>query len=165
MRLMDAGPRLQEALYAISALKEKWGALVVHLPHTLFFNAKTAEPFLDQLRSLYSGTLLWEPQNQSWCSDKAIDLLNQYKVDKVHADPEVCVIGPDITLSENNNYYRLHGKPKLYESKYSTDYLSELADKIKTTSPTPYWLIFNNMVDGNAFDNAHELQKLLSKTL
>lgn len=162
-RLTETGDRLKTVLKDIAELGPKWGALLVQLPPSLFFEAKIAEPFLEDLRKFYSGVVLWEPRNQSWCSEKAIELLTKYHISKVHADPEPCVIADEIQyLIEDEHYYRLHGAPQLYRSKYDTDFIHRLADDIKSIEDKSSWVIFDNTELGYAIDNALELKKLLA---
>ena len=59
------------------------------------------------------------------------------------------------------NYFRLHGSPRRYWSRYEPDYLSRLAQTLAASLPQPAWCIFDNTASGAAFENAYELQRLL----
>lgn len=57
-------------------------------------------------------------------------------------------------------YYRLHGKPILYKSEYSEDFLNELADKIQNSDKKSY-VFFNNTWGNAAIKNGIYLKKIL----
>ncbi|MFP3833716.1 DUF72 domain-containing protein [Chryseobacterium sp. SIMBA_028] len=57
-------------------------------------------------------------------------------------------------------YYRLHGKPILYKSEYSTSVLNNLAKSIKTSTQTIF-IFFNNTWGTSAIKNASYLKKIL----
>lgn len=57
-------------------------------------------------------------------------------------------------------YYRLHGKPVLYKSSYSDDFLSHLAEQIKN-HPQKAFIFFNNTWGTSAIHNAMFLKSIL----
>jgi uncharacterized protein YecE (DUF72 family) len=60
-------------------------------------------------------------------------------------------------------YFRLHGSPRKYWSRYNADYLATLAVAIRATRPAAdVWCVFDNTAGGAALENAWELQALLS---
>ncbi|MDF2550840.1 MAG: hypothetical protein K0R77_115 [Chryseobacterium sp.] len=64
-----------------------------------------------------------------------------------------------IINSKDVLYYRLHGKPILYKSEYSEDFLNELAEKIKNSDLKTY-VFFNNTWGTAAIKNGLYLQKI-----
>lgn len=162
--LEDIGLKLQETLASISQLKNKWGALLVQLPPRLEFSEKMAGCFLQELRQHFFGVVLWEPRHPSWGKKEAIELLNQFNISKVLADPEPCLVDKNLrTLVESDRYYRLHGTPNIYKSRYSKEIISRLADRLLHPDDLPKstWVIFDNTTYGYATENALELQKLV----
>ncbi|WDF46199.1 DUF72 domain-containing protein [Chryseobacterium sp. KACC 21268] len=65
-----------------------------------------------------------------------------------------------IITNPNIGYYRLHGKPTLYKSPYSEDFLNDLAEKIKKTK-MEFYIMFNNTWGTAAIDNSLYLKTLL----
>lgn len=57
-------------------------------------------------------------------------------------------------------YYRLHGKPVLYRSSYSKEFLNDLAEKIKASHRKSF-IFFNNTDEGAAIRNALYLKEIL----
>ncbi len=167
-RLAEAGDKLKETLLGISQLKEKWGVLLVQLPPSLDFNEKTAGRFLQDLRHFFQGTILWEPRHTSWSEKKAIDLLTSFHISKVLADPEPCLVSKEWRPPiEVDRYFRLHGTPNIYKSRYSKNVIGRLADRLThPASPAKSsWVIFDNTTYGFATENALELKKLVDLDL
>lgn len=163
-RLQETGKALHETIYGISALGEKWGVLLVQLPPSLEFDKLTAKKFLHELRGIYSGPLAWEPRHRSWTSEQALHLLASYDVHKVKADPEPCPMPPARSPNETACvYYRLHGTPEIYRSRYSEDQLQNRAHDINMIlrEGKDVWCIFDNTTFGYATENALELRNFI----
>lgn len=71
---------------------------------------------------------------------------------------DVIITHPDIL------YYRLHGKPILYQSPYSEEFLNNLAQKILGTDKKAF-IYFNNTWGNAAIENALYLKKFLQQKL
>jgi uncharacterized protein YecE (DUF72 family) len=165
-RLADSGALLKQTLLGIGHLGEKWGALLVQLPPSLDFDLRVSEKFLSELRKQYTGKVVWEPRHQSWASPAATDLLHAYSINKVLADPELCRLSAEQrALLESTRYYRLHGTPEIYKSRYEIERIHNLAEKMEhpSTLAEHTWCIFDNTTFGFATENAYELQNLLTK--
>jgi uncharacterized protein YecE (DUF72 family) len=163
MRLKESGSELQEVLLGIAHLGKKWGVLLVQLPPSLEFESQHARKFLSELRRHYAGPVVWEPRHFSWSSTVALGLLKDYAVSKVLADPEACKISTSQRpLVENIRYYRLHGTPEIYKSKYSDERIRRLANKIQKplSLPEQTWCIFDNTTFGWATENALALHSI-----
>ncbi|PZU16634.1 MAG: DUF72 domain-containing protein, partial [Chryseobacterium sp.] len=57
-------------------------------------------------------------------------------------------------------YYRLHGKPVLYKSEYSLEFLKDLAENIVNMKRKTF-IFFNNTWGTAAINNALYLKELL----
>jgi uncharacterized protein YecE (DUF72 family) len=164
-RLKETGSRLKEVLEGMSHLGEKWGALLVQLPPSLEFDRNDTVRFLNELRNLYSSPILWEPRHLSWCSDAALELLSAHGVSKVLADPEPCYLtSAKRRKVEKVLYYRLHGSPEIYKSRYSSEIIERLAKKIRSAQAgsKEAWCVFDNTTFGFATENALELTSALN---
>ena len=59
-------------------------------------------------------------------------------------------------------YYRLHGAPRKYWSKYDARYLDVLENALHSVPPTvDAWCMFDNTASGAALENALELSQVL----
>ncbi len=65
-----------------------------------------------------------------------------------------------IVTNSKIGYYRLHGKPTLYKSPYSEEFLKDLAAKIKETGKE-FYIMFNNTWGTSAIENSLYLKKIL----
>jgi len=161
-RLEDAGQRLRETLNGIAHLEHKLGVLLVQLPPSLAFDPDVAGDFIQELREQHSGDIAWEPRHPSWSLDDAVEVLEKYEITRVFADPEPCPISDERRQRlEFFRYWRLHGTPEIYRSRYNPDTIENLARALRS-SQKPVWCIFDNTTFGFATENALELQRLLT---
>ena len=94
-------------------------------------------------------------------------MLTDYGINKVLADPEPCKMPDKFRPSvELTTYFRLHGSPDMYKSKYSTKVIARIARRIEKTAATgnTIWCIFDNTTLGHALDNALELNFYLANS-
>jgi uncharacterized protein YecE (DUF72 family) len=159
-RLEEAGERLSETLAGPACLGPKWGCLLVQLPPSLPFRPGVAARFIDELREYYEGLIVWEPRHPSWVSSEALTLLRENQIHKVWADPEPC---PLPTTASNRhhraNYFRLHGSPQIYKSRYTESDLAKIMNMVEESHLVypQTWCIFDNTTYGFATENAQEL--------
>ena len=158
-RLMDPRP-LAPFLKGVLNLGEKLGPCLLQLPPSLAFNPITVERFLDSLRALFEGNVACEPRHASWFAPEAGQMLAQFQVARVAADPAIRPEGTRPGGWEGLSYYRLHGSPRMYSSAYSQEFLDGFAGMLAAPVRTaPVWCIFNNTADGAAVENALDLSK------
>ena len=164
LRLANAEEIFETFFEAARSLGDKLGCLLVQLPPSLAFDAKTAKVFFRHLRRGYQGPAVCEPRHASWFTANADKLLIDHQVGRVAADPAP-VVGADEPGGDLSVvYYRLHGSPRTYYSSYTTEYLTTLADTITSSqaSKAETWCIFDNTAAGLATENALQLQSLVA---
>lgn len=162
-RLRETGEKLKEVIGGMSHLGRKWGVLLIQLPPSLSFQQKDVDRFLSAVRKVYEGPIAWEPRHTSWTTDHALDLLANYEVSKVRADPEPCYVpARNRRRVEKFLYYRLHGSPEIYKSRYDKDIINRVAQKMDEANK-PAWCIFDNTTFGFATENALELKDALNQ--
>lgn len=166
LRLLDFGDELKTTVHSMLHLGPKLKTLLVQLPPSLTFNKDVVDPFINELRSVFSNTLVLEPRHASWTSDEAIDLLAKYNISKVISDPEPCVLTKEQRTKINTvRYYRLHGSPEIYKSNYSEKFIFDLNRKVQISlqKKIPTWVIFDNTSYGYGIQNALLLKSMLSE--
>jgi len=155
---------LSAFLEQINYLGEKLGPVLIQLPPSLEFDHARTRKFLSLLRRKFSGDVVWEPRHASWFDDQGDNLLKEFQIARVAADP-ACV--PASTRPGGLGslaYFRLHGSPRRYFSAYSSDYLNELAAQLANlASVARAWCIFDNTASGHAVQNALELTAKLGR--
>ena len=65
-----------------------------------------------------------------------------------------------IVTNSKTGYYRLHGKPVLYKSLYSKEFLDHLSKEIKATGKD-FYIMFNNTWGTSAVENSLYLKPIL----
>ncbi|HEX3149754.1 MAG TPA: DUF72 domain-containing protein [Gemmataceae bacterium] len=163
-RLVDTADVLDRFRNEVSHLGDKLGPLLVQLPPSLSFAGDMAAKFFADLRKRFRGAIVIEPRHATWFNATAEQLMVEYCVARVAADPAVVPIAAQPGGWGGIVYYRLHGTPRVYYSAYSSDYLLALC---KTTNTQPSncestWCIFDNTAAGFAVTNALEFQTLLT---
>lgn len=132
----------------ISALGGKRGPLLCQLPPSLRFEPGTFEAAFDTMRALDQGPIVIEVRHESWASEQAIALLQRYSIDRVLADP--ALVWPASDFRQSPRYVRLHGKPKVYHSKYTDEEIKAFSTLLAPDS----WCVFDNTASGAAIENA-----------
>jgi uncharacterized protein YecE (DUF72 family) len=149
---------LRRFLAETAGLEAKRGPLLLQLPASHAFDARAAARFFDVLRSLYDGAVVCEPRHASWVGANAEALLTRYQVTRVAADP---ARAPGLERPggwPGLVYYRLHGSPRTYWSRYLATFIDSLAASLGSLTTIDAWCIFDNTASGAAIENAQELR-------
>ena len=164
-RLRRSRAPLERFLAEANGLCRHGGPLLVQLPPSFAFEARAAASFFGMMRERYEGTVVCEPRHPTWFGARAGAMMSRYFVARVAADP---------AITEESNapggwnglaYFRLHGAPRMYWSRYEARYLSRLATVVRRISESAdVWCVFDNTASGAAMENAWELRQLLSET-
>jgi uncharacterized protein YecE (DUF72 family) len=156
---LDCGSEVLSAfLEQINFLKEKLGPVLFQLPPRLEFDPSRAKKFLSLLRGTFSGDVVWEPRHSSWFDGQVDDLLKEFRIARVAADPACVPVASQPGGLACLTYFRLHGSPRRYFSAYSDDFLNILAAQLASVvAGARVWCIFDNTASGSAVQNALEL--------
>ncbi|MET0656380.1 MAG: DUF72 domain-containing protein [Pseudoxanthomonas sp.] len=164
LRLQRCAAPLDRFLEEIEGLGQKLGGLLVQLPPSLAFDARTGATFFAMLRRRSDTAVACEPRHASWFGVAADALFERHAVNRVGADPAVCAEASEPGTHGTWRYWRWHGSPRVYYSEYADDALRELARvAIAVARPraTP-WIIFDNTAHGHSTANAARLRELVS---
>jgi uncharacterized protein YecE (DUF72 family) len=160
LKLRDAERPLVEFLNQTSGLEEKRGPVLVQLPPSLSFDADVVTLFLGVLRSVYDGPLVCEPRHPTWFSPSVAALLEGYRISRVAADPPKAPAADAPGGWRGLAYFRLHGSPRTYWSRYDASYISALAVTLRRLAAgAEAWCVFDNTATGSAIENALELRE------
>jgi len=155
-RLEGAEHLLDAFLDEVGALGPALGCLLVQLPPSLAFAPPVAHAFLAALRARHAGAVVVEPRHASWFTPEADGLLHAMQIGRVAADPARVPAAAEPGGWPGTVYYRLHGSPRVYYSRYDDAYLAALAARLRASAVAP-WCIFDNTALGAATANACEL--------
>lgn len=152
---------LERFLEEVTGLGRKCGPLLVQLPPSLEFDRRVVVRFFETLRDRHAGQVVCEPRHPTWFTPAADALLVAHRVARVAADPAPAP-GADTPGGWSGViYYRLHGSPRKYWSRYGETRIAALASAM-TQAPAPdCWCIFDNTASGAAIENAWELRHMI----
>lgn len=164
-RLSNVSEPLKQFLNEAGTLGKRLGCILVQLPPTLEFALPIAAAFFKQLRDLYAGPLACEPRHATWFSHAAQELLSDNSVARVAADPPLHSGGDEPAALTTFHYFRLHGSPQIYYSRYSDEFIDALAHKFEVMPVgAETWCIFDNTAAGHATDNALKLLSMIDQS-
>jgi uncharacterized protein YecE (DUF72 family) len=163
-KLRRARLPLERFLEETSGLGKRRGPLLVQLPPSLAFEPRVARTFFELLRSRHGGSIVCEPRHETWFTPAADLLLVRHRIARVSADPPPAP-GADVPGGwKGLVYYRLHGSPRKYWSRYDDAFIARLAEALRAVPVSvDAWCVFDNTASGAALENAWELQSLLAK--
>lgn len=159
-RLKDCKQEISEFCYHIKDhLKEKLSGFLYQFPPSFKNTQENIELILNNLDFDFLNVI--EFRHESWWRDEIFSLLKDHNIVfsgvsfPGNLPEDVIVSHPEIL------YYRLHGKPVLYKSEYSEEFLDLLAEKIKNSQQQAF-IFFNNTWGTAAIKNSLYLKKILS---
>ncbi|MCD9098348.1 DUF72 domain-containing protein [Luteimonas fraxinea] len=159
-RLAGCGAALDAFLEAASGLGDKLDCVLVQLPPSLAFDARTAATFFAMLARRWPGRVACEARHASWLMPQPDALLARHHVARVAADPARHGGDAQPGGSARFGYWRWHGRPKIYYSDYDADALDAIATAVRA-GPADAWVVFDNTAVGHAIPNAAALQARL----
>jgi uncharacterized protein YecE (DUF72 family) len=163
LRLAETRPSLESFFADVSALGDKLGVFLLQLPPSFAFDATIARNFFKLLRTMSGVPCVCEPRHPTWFESDAHDLLCDFHIGRVAADPARVEPAEETAGWPDLRYIRLHGSPRMYYSAYDTEYLKRLTLRLHVTG-VETWCIFDNTASGAACANALELKAWAHKT-
>jgi uncharacterized protein YecE (DUF72 family) len=146
---------LEDFLHRVTRLGDKLGPLLIQLPPSLEYDPQAVEIFFTALRERFAGEVVCEPRHEGWFDSQPEDILADFEVARVAADPAPAPGADQPAGWGGLFYYRLHGSPVMYYSSYSEDYLKALLAELKEHARSAStWCIFDNTARGAGTENA-----------
>jgi uncharacterized protein YecE (DUF72 family) len=155
LKLRRARAPLERFLEESSGLGDKRGPLLVQLPPSFAFDRRVVSRFLELLRRLHAGDIVCEPRHPTWFTAPADALLVANEIARVAADPPPADGAADPGGWRGLVYFRLHGSPRKYWSRYEDGFVANLAQSLDSVPASAgAWCIFDNTASGAAIENA-----------
>ncbi len=163
-RLEDVDAQLDRFQGEAGMLGEKLGCLLVQMPPRSGFLDAPARAFFAQLQARFGCSIAFEGRHPTWFAPAATELLREYGVMRVIADPAAGQPGLHEPTSLEGVYVRLHGVPRIYYSRYSDDEIAAWRARLdhEVAAGRRVWCIFDNTAEGASVPNALALQALES---
>lgn len=148
--LMDFYTAAQEGL------REKLGCVLFQFPSNVVFAYDRLMRILDMLDPSIRNVL--EFRHHSWWDVTVYEAFSK-------ANTTFCGMShpmlPETPVKTTDTvYYRFHGVPHLYSSRYELQKLEELAQNMIKQGPRSAYIYFNNTAEGHAVTNAKQLQEI-----
>jgi uncharacterized protein YecE (DUF72 family) len=170
-RLRHAREPLRRFLGEACGLGDRLAVILVQLPPSFAFEARPVRNFFGLLAGQFGGSVVCEPRHASWFTPAADRALVALRVARAAADPARAAeagrpggwLGPEGDGRGAVVYYRWHGAPRVYWSRYEPAWLRARADELaRWPVQAQPWCIFDNTASGAAIANALELRALMA---
>ncbi len=164
LKLKGARKPLLAFLAQTEGLARKRGPILVQLPPSLSFDASLVTRFLRLVRDVYDGPVVCEPRHATWFSSSVSSLLDRYRISRVAADPSPVPDAAGPAGWPGLAYFRLHGSPRKYWSRYDDNYIARLAETVRNIPSGQVWCVFDNTASGAALENAWDLRARVTRS-
>lgn len=163
--LRGARQPLERLLAESAGFGDRRGPLLVQLPPGFAFDRRIVRRFFSLLRASTDNAVVCEPRHPSWFTPDVDEVLRLFRVGRAAADPAPCPGADRPGGWDGIVYFRLHGSPRKYWSRYDARFIASLADALRLhASAAETWCIFDNTASGAAAANALELLASLRKS-
>lgn len=141
-------------------LKDKLGCVLFQMPERMHYKPEKLEQIIECLDPGFKNVL--EFRNESWWNPTVYNRLAAANVSFCGMSHPLL---PDEVIQNTNIlYYRFHGVPDLYKSKYQLTTLQKIARQAENNKTTKEaFIYFNNDIDGAAITNAFEMEAFVEK--
>ncbi|PJJ66793.1 DUF72 domain-containing protein [Chryseobacterium geocarposphaerae] len=139
-------------------LKEKLSGFLYQFPPSFKNTQENIDLILNNINLVCLNVI--EFRHESWWNNEIFKILKDHNIIfsgvsfPGNLPEEIIINHPEIL------YYRLHGKPVLYKSEYSLEFLKDLAENIVNMKKKTF-IFFNNTWGTAAINNALYLKELL----
>lgn len=157
-RLVDCEPMLARFADETAGLGDKRGPILVQLPPSFAFDGALATQFFAQLGTIVGGPIAFEPRHSTWFEPDAEALLVAHRIARVAADPAQVPTAAHPGGWRGLAYFRLHGSPRIYWSRYGAA-LAEWLERARSATGEA-WMILDNTAGGEATRDALALRDL-----
>jgi uncharacterized protein YecE (DUF72 family) len=164
-RLITHYKRLNEAQDALrnfydivrEGLREKLGFVLFQFPSSFVFEEHRLERIVNLMNHDTKNVV--EFRHKSWWNENVFSIFSENKITfSGMSHPEL----PDQVIKTTDTvYYRFHGVPHLYSSKYDTETLERVVNGIQSQRQlNDAFIFFNNTAEGAAVVNGKEFMEL-----
>lgn len=167
-RLYSVGDALTEFFDAVAGLGPKLGGVLIQLPPSLAFDARLVGRFFAMLRRRCDAPVACEPRHGSWFDPSLDPLWERFAIARVAADPArlpAAAKPGGAAGAARWSYWRWHGSPRIYYSRYDDADLRVLAQALRERGKprSPAWCLLDNTAHGHAMEDAARLQDMIAK--
>ena len=154
--------RMIHDFYALvrEGLREKVGCILFQMPERMKYKPEKLDQILNQVDPDFENVL--EFRNESWWNADVFSLLSMHNV--AFCGMSYPGLPDEVIQNTDTVYYRFHGVPHLYRSKYKRSFLHNVADQVENNDGAKKaYMYFNNDIDASAITNAFQLAAYTKK--
>ncbi len=138
----------------LEGLKEKLGCVLFQMPERISYRQEKLLQIIESLDHSFKNVL--EFRNESWWNAEVYNKLSERNI--IFCGMSHPNLPDDVIQNTSTLYFRFHGVPRLYQSRYEVETLQKIADDIQNNSLTKEaFIYFNNDIDASAITNAFEM--------
>jgi uncharacterized protein YecE (DUF72 family) len=135
-------------------LQEKLGPVLFQLPPSFGYGEEKLRKIIDSLHPSFKNVV--EFRHVSWWREDVYQTLASHNI--TFCGMSHPTLPDDVIRNTPEVYYRFHGVPDLYRSRYPVDFLQKIVDEIKGDEKVKEaWCYFNNDFDAIGVFNAKEM--------
>ncbi len=139
-------------------LKDKLGCVLFQMPPKMAYKEEKLEQIITTLDPSFNNVV--EFRNETWWNAEVYSKLARHNI--TFCGMSHPSLPDDAVQNTRTVYYRFHGVPHLYRSKYTIEALQKVADEIeKKPGSKEAFIYFNNDIDGSAILNAKEIEEYI----
>lgn len=137
-------------------LKDKLGCVLFQMPPRMAYKKEKLEQIIQNLDPAFTNVV--EFRNETWWCAEVYHKLAEHNI--TFCGMSHPSLPDDVVQNTKTIYFRFHGVPDLYRSKYDMATLQKISDEIKNNPGTKEaFIYFNNDIDGSAITNAAEMEE------
>lgn len=164
-RLITHFKRLKEAqkylldfyTAAREGLREKLGTVLFQFPSNFVCDENNLERIVNLLDPAFQNVV--EFRHASWWSEHPKKVLSESNI--IISGMSHPSLPDEVLKTTDTIYYRFHGIPHLYISKYDQQYLENISHAIRQPEGVrEAYVYFNNTQEGAAVENAKQFQEI-----
>ena len=152
--------RLIDDFYTLitKGLKEKLGPVLFQLPAKYVYTNERLDLIVKSMYKEFKNVI--EFRDPSWWTNNVFARLKKEKL--IFCGIDYPGLPNDAVITNQNVYYRFHGRPRLYYSAYKKNDLKIIADSIfENKKATNAYIFFNNTATQAAIKNANSLKQYI----
>lgn len=143
-------------------LKDKLGCVLFQMPPRMAYKEEKLQQIIENLDPAFTNVL--EFRHETWWTAEVFNKLSKHNI--AFCGMSHPALPDDVIQNTKTVYFRFHGVPHLYRSKYDMEMLQKISDEIESNTNTKETFIyFNNDIDGSAITNAMEMEAYIEQVL
>lgn len=141
-------------------LKDKLGCVLFQMSPRMKYKEEKLEQIIDNLDPEFTNVM--EFRNETWWNTDVYNKLAKHSI--TFCGMSHPGLPEEVVQNTPTVYFRFHGVPELYKSKYDVGTLQRISDEIeKNQNIKKAFIYFNNDIDGSAITNAIEMNEYVSR--